>query len=340
MSIPVHKPFIKRRDMDAVLSCMVSDMVAPFSQSDQLVDDCKKLYACDEGSALREYQRALELSIDSLELPAGSFVGVSVLSPSVHAKALSNCNLVPVYLDVNEHNPTISLQSLQAVQAQTPLAALLIHDSLGFVHDHSAIKAFGLPVVEDISQAFGHPGAGLCGNLLVLGMEPDAIVTCGGGCLVLARGKHYAQNLARHAQNLLSGAFLPDMNAALGRTQIIESQAFLERRHELYQFFARAVLRGHHRVLAPLSDTEQPCYSLCVLAQSGVADMVLYARKKQVDTAMAFSGSILQAWADDDDPMRFPHAYAMLLRAIIFPLYPGLRKKEIETLEKVLATLP
>ena len=35
MSIPVYRPTLKRRDMDAVLTCMVSDEIGPGSLAEQ-----------------------------------------------------------------------------------------------------------------------------------------------------------------------------------------------------------------------------------------------------------------------------------------------------------------
>jgi dTDP-4-amino-4,6-dideoxygalactose transaminase len=73
-----------------------------------------------------------------------------------------------------------------------------------------------------------------------------------------------------------------------------------------------------------------------------------YARKKGVDTEIAFAGSILarRPVAPDPETTReipgdgYPNARSVALRCIRFPLYPALTSREAATIERVLTTLP
>ncbi|MBE3133215.1 MAG: hypothetical protein IMZ55_07060 [Acidobacteria bacterium] len=63
-----------------------------------------------------------------------------------------------------------------------------------------------------------------------------------------------------------------------------------------------------------------------------------YAMKKGVEAVPAFSDTV----AAVDEPLAeaCPRARSLMLRCLLFPLYPMLAKRDVETISKVLATLP
>jgi len=339
MAIPLHKPFVKRRDMDAVLTCLVSDLIAPGEQTASLVTDCQTLFGAASGLALREYARAASCALSTLQLEAGSKIAISVLAPSVWKEIIARAGLTPLWIDTNDRNPTISAEALRVAKDEQGFSAIVAIDSLGYLVDATAIRAFSVPVIEDMGYAFGQESAGLAGDVLLFPMEADGIVTCGGGAVVLAKNNPWITQLATIAETLDPGSRLPDMNAALGRTQLSESESFLERRREVGDLFGRAVLRSHHKLPLRVFGDSDPAWSCVVLAESGTADIISYARKRQVETKLAFEASVLSSW-EEQDPKQYPNACALSLRTLLFPLYPGLRKKEIESIDRVLATLP
>ena len=158
----------------------------------------------------------------------------------------------------------------------------------------------------------------------------------------MARSKKEAAQLAQVAEGLPREVYMPDMNAALARSQLKEMPSFLGRRAEIYEILLRAAMRGHHRLLHGVHHEATIPFTFPLLIQSSVAEVQAYARKKNIDTAPAFSGSIMHGnqGKDDFELRAFPHAYVFLLRCLLFPLYPGLGTKDIALLEKVVATLP
>jgi perosamine synthetase len=238
------------------------------------------------------------------------------------------------------------------------LVAIVTHTALGYVPDMETIAALGVPVIEDISEGIGaNTGdrpVGTYGRMIIVGMEPDGIITAGGGTLLLASTKADAGRLRRVAEELPPDALLPDLNAALGLTQIKELERFIARRAELASVFARAVMRGRHTVPGQPGDAEYVHHTFPVLLSEGTAEVREYARKKGVETAMAFGESVLSRYgrpaaeAEDGESSPatvvkesdFPFARALCLRCIRFPLYPALTGKETTTIERVLSTLP
>lgn len=345
MALSLFSPFIKRRDMDAVLTTLVADQLVPGSQVEELIAVLKTMFSCESGKALREYPRAIELALASLELPPHSRVAISALAPRSWFRALQAAGHEAVIVDVHPHNPTINAATVATIHAEAALGAVVAVHSLGYLADMDALLNLEIPLIEDIGQSFGHSTgetglAGSRGDLVLCSLENDGIVTAGGGALVFARSRKDAQNLQKHAELFDAGVWMTDLNAALGKAQVSEYQVFLDRRREMAGLLSRAILRGHHKMLVPLSEGESPAATMAVLINASVSDVLAYARKKNIEAALAFQDSILHTWTDEDDPRRFPQAYGLLLRCVLFPLHPGIRAKELEGLERVLATLP
>lgn len=404
--------------MDAVLSCMVTDSLGPGSLSNQLAGAVGDYLGLAGGIALRERARAFAIAVDLLGLDPGSRVLLDPLVPHVYHAVLHELGLVPVYVDVSDDSFCIDAERVDAYIETTrgteaEPAAIVTHTTLGFVPAMEAIAALGVPVIEDVSEGIGantgEERVGRFGRFVIVGMEPEDVITAGGGTLLLAASKSDRAALRRRVEELSADALLPDMNAALGLTQIREIERFVARRAEIAGVYARALMRGRHRAPVQPGDAQNVYLSFPVLVEGSVSDVVTYARKKGVEAQQAFSAVMLARYglterqiadrvelgraegdaapgataaereagptsgaagpgpatvtagvhaASGPDPSApagasilaadpptvaeadFPVARSLLLRCLVFPLYPSLTAKEIATIERVLTTLP
>ncbi|MFW5743238.1 MAG: DegT/DnrJ/EryC1/StrS family aminotransferase [Spirochaetota bacterium] len=394
--INVSRPSIRRRDMDAVLSCMVTDSLGPGSLSDQLSTAVGDYLGLAGGIALRERARAFAIAVGLLDLEPGSRVLLDPLVPHAYHAVLHELGLVPVYVDVSEDSLCIDAERAEAFVetsrgTEAEPAAIVTHTTLGFVPAMESLAALGLPVIEDVSEGIGantgEERVGRFGRFVIVGMEPEDVITAGGGTVLLASSKSDRTALRRRAEELSADALLPDMNAALGLTQIREIEKFVARRAEIASVYARALMRGRHRSPVQPGDGQNVYLSFPVLAEGSVSDVVSYAKKKGVEARQAFSAVMLARYglterevaspahataaggaasgqatavapAPAPDPTApsgvsilaagpptvaeadFPVARSLLLRCLVFPLYPSLTAKEVATIERVLTTLP
>ncbi|NBB90223.1 MAG: DegT/DnrJ/EryC1/StrS aminotransferase family protein [Spirochaetes bacterium] len=360
MGIPISRPSIKRKDMDSVLSCMVSDTIGPDRISKQLVDAIGEYLKRKGGLALREYPRAVELALEGLGLGAGSRVVGSALLPALYADAFEALGIEFIPADVSETTPVITPQTVQEALASeatgaadvrqdaaanhgtTGADALIVDTSLGFCPDLEGLSALGVPIIEDISQGLGaHTGDRLAGTFArytIIGLEPEHIVTAGGGAVVIGAGRRESSWLKIRGEELPPEVLLPDVNSALGLTQIKEIERFLEKRRELAPRFIRSLSGGRHRMPAQPGDGENVFFSFPVVLETGMNEVIAYARKHDVEVVPAFSGSLAAFRAGMEE--RVPNARGYLMRCARFPLYPLLKNSESERIARVLATLP
>jgi dTDP-4-amino-4,6-dideoxygalactose transaminase len=222
----------------------------------------------------------------------------------------------------------------------------------------------GLPVIEDVSQSYGffsgaagpekqdaagEPGmaanatAGAAakervhGVFTILGLEERDMLTSGGGALLFAMGRRDGSVLRNYA-NIPGEYCLPDINAALATVQFKETARNMERRREIAQVYTQSSLRTKHKRFIPLEEGEYNNYAFPLVLETGLKDVVTYARKKEIIVESAFEQTL--AGTGVSDSLRCPAGYSLSLRTVLFPLYPRLRSQEVERVSKLIMTLP
>lgn len=339
--IPIFRPSIKRKDMDAVLTCLVSDSIGHGQVARKFASEVSDYIGVAGGVAFREHFRAINTAFDLMELDPGSRVVLSPLSPSLYLDVIVARGLIPLYVDTDPRSGCIPPAEVERVKQQGP-SALIVANPLGFIAEMEAISELEVPIIEDISTAIGgNDGTRKCGTFgryTILRLEEEDIVTAGGGALLLAVEKKEQTALKKATDGLAPSCFLPDMNAALGLTQIAAVEQFILRRKEIAQIYTQALAKSRHKTLIQSGESDNTWFSFPVFLEGGVKEIVQYARRKGVETIPAFQDTITGRMDFTDLP--FPNARALFLRCLLFPLYPTLGKQNTTSVSKVLSTLP
>jgi dTDP-4-amino-4,6-dideoxygalactose transaminase len=341
MSVPVFRPTVKRKDMGSVLSCIVSDKIGPGEISRELVARSCHALGLAGGVSLPNSYLALSVALEGLGLVADDPVILSALAPSLWLRVLHDRGLVPLVADVEAESSAIDPQQV-ALLVQKGAKAILVPHTLGIVSDIEALKSHGVPVLEDVSQALGgRVGEQPCGSaadMCLVSLEPEDIVTCGGGALVLARSKQAAASLRRIQEGSPLYSQLADMNAALGISQLAAIESFVAARREIVGVYLQSLLKSRHRTLVQKLDAENVLSSFPVALADGMKEVRQYAMKKGIDTAPAFADTI--ASLEGSPAAHCTNARSLVPRCLLFPLYPMLGKRDVEAVCRVLATLP
>ena len=340
MAIPIFRPTIRRKDMDSVLSCLVSDNIGPGKRAEDLSAAVAEYLDARGGVCVASYFTALRLAIEMYELKAGDRVVISSLSPAIYLDVLAEKSLVAVPADVDSDSGTISKGEIERLEAESP-ALMIAHHTLGCAWHLAEIEELAFPVIEDVSHALGGTvGAqrcGMYGDAIVVSLAAANIITAGGGGIVLARSRGIHSRLKECARAYQEHSFLPDMNAALGLAQMKELDATIGTRREIAAVYGEALMRTRHRTFVHRHDGENADYSFPVIAADSVPEVRKYALKNGVETLPAFADS---AVARDGVRPVCPQASDLALRCLLFPLYPMLKKRDVESVAKVLSTLP
>ena len=363
MAVPVFRPTVKRKDMGSVLSCIVSDKIGPGEISRDLTSRACHLLGHAGGISLANGYLAVSVALEALGLSASDSVIVSALAPALWLRVIQDKGIVPLVADVESESASID-PAQAASLVQKGAKAILVPHTVGIVADIVALKALGLPILEDVSQALGGKvGEAACGSaadICLLSLDPESIITCGGGALVLGRSRQIASALKRIQEGSPLYSPLADMNAALGIAQLAALDSFVAARREVAAAYAQALLKSRHRSLTQKMDADNVFSSFPVTLSDGMKEVRHYALKKNVDTEPAFADTIAAlepSLAGPENPTptgpetppaaagppltaHCPNARSLVLRCLLFPLYPMLGKRDVEAVCRVLSTLP
>lgn len=327
--------------MDSVLNCLVTDDVGPGSAYLRFMAQAKESFACEHAAAFRSPIDALGVALDALGLEPGSGVIVSALSPDYYYYAIKDRGFEPLVADVSPQSGAMDPQSAAAL-AQGGARAVVASGSLGIMPDFGKLSELGLPIIEDVSQTVGGfvstRKAGDSGSLVLMSLEADSYVTAGEGALLFAKGKREAAVLKNLSEALPREMLMSDMNASLAQAQLRDIAKFNEKRKELYGLYQRSLLQSRHAVLEQEGEGESSYFAFPVVLRSGAKEVRAYAKKKEIDTLEAFSGTIIASGRLGEDAC--PQARSLALRCVLFPLHLRVGRTAAQKIVKVLATLP
>jgi dTDP-4-amino-4,6-dideoxygalactose transaminase len=368
MSIPVFRPTLRRRDFNSVLNCLVSDAIGAGPLSHELAAELARYLGVAGGLCAATYLAAIQWALDCLDLVPGDSVIVPALAPAAYASALASRGLRMMSADVDPASGILLASEVERLRPGGPKALVLCY-ALGFLPETDELFRLGLPVLEDISQALGASlGESRCGSLgqvCVLNLSPEGIITAGGGAGVFARDRRSLKSLRDAAERSPRDSRLPDLNAALGLAQLRAIESFLRARLAIVEPFTQAVGRSRHGTIHPQREEGFVPFSFPVLVKEGLKQVRQYALRKGVETHLAFLDSLLaveqleavlpapaedggrqeapaaeagRAWGAPDRST--PQARDLAERCLLFPLYPTLLKRDAQLIARVLASLP
>ncbi len=339
--ISVFKPSIKRKDMDRVLTCLISDFIGFGERAREFIHLISQYLEAEAGVGFRDYSVAFGSALDLLELEPGSSVIISPLSPAFYYYEIKRRGFDVVYADVNPVNGCMDLSAIAELQKNTP-AALFLHFPLGFIPDLALLENITIPVVMDISSAFSgtYKGQSFCqlADILIVSLEEEGIITAGGGTLVVSGKSRYVSKIQKFRKIVPVTSLLTDINASLGTVQFHQMDSFLEKRKAIDEIFRVSLMRGRHTRLLQEDDSNNVPFSFPVLLEGNIQDVRQYARKKNIRTKIAFEDAVFLQ--HQIERYSCPNALSIVKRSILFPLYPSLSKRNIEIISKVLTTLP
>ncbi|HQL33243.1 MAG TPA: DegT/DnrJ/EryC1/StrS family aminotransferase [Treponemataceae bacterium] len=341
MKIPVFSSTIRRREMDAVLTCMVSEKIGPGEMNIKFMQLVKEIFKVDGALILRSTSIALLYALEALAIEPRTGVIVSALAPAWQYHSIKKSGYIPIIADVHPDTALMTPETIsEAVQRGGRV--IIFHETAGSLPGFDEIRALNIPLIEDISHSagsvIGEKMAGTFGVFSILGLEENDILTSGGGAVLIAPNKRESIILNKIGEQAPSTDILPDINSALAYVQLKELNRNSQLRQEIKTLFLRSLLQGRHKTFPQPEDVTSSVYSFPVILSSGFKDVKSYTNRKEVEIELAFSGSIAAYLGDQLEGCM--QAKSLLMRCVFFPLYPRLGSANAAKISKLLATLP
>lgn len=336
--IPLYSSFIKRKDMDTVLGCLVTDSIGPGEYTAKFIKNAKEAFGYEAAIALRSPAIALQMALVRTGILRGDKVALSALAPLYHLETVESLGLEAVFVDHNPESGEILLNEAR----EKGCKALVLHEALGILPSAEELAALGMTIIEDMSPALGsfrgEAKAGFLGTFAIYALEQDSPITTGGGALLFTTVRREAAILRNMAETLSPESLLTDYNAALGIAQLKELSASLERRAELERRFRLEVARTRHHCFSQPEEGRIGSCGFPVLLETGMKETIIHAKRNGIEALPAFERSIIGR--EDFPSDGCPGARTLALRCVLFPIHEKVGQKDATAIARVLATLP
>lgn len=276
--LPYARQWIDEEDRCAVESVLRSDWLTTGPMVKKFETAVTNYTGAPEGIAVNTGTAALHAAIWA----AGIGPGDEVIVPAISFVASANCALyvgaTPVFADLSPD--TLNVDPEDVIRKLTPRTkAIVVVDFAGHPCDHDVLRTiadqYGLVIIQDAAHSLGatYKGrkVGVLQNITTLSFHPVKHVTTGEGGMVLTNDagiakrvrsfRHHGIDMDLHARNrtnsweydVVTLGFnyrLPDINCALGVSQLAKSASWIERR--------RAIVAAYHSALSGMPMLELP----------------------------------------------------------------------------------
>ena len=350
--IQTYSTTIRRKEMDAVLTCMVDEKIGPGELNARLIQAVKEFTKCDGAVALRSPAIALKYALQALDFAKDGKIMISALAPAWQYQSLVAMGYEPLVLDVDEITGLVTAE-IVAAGIKNGGRLLILHETEGILPDFDGIMQLGIPVIEDISQSAGasvpvlspegvpteeRKLAGSFGVYTIMGLEERDVITAGGGAVLMAPGRREWIVLKRFSDEAPLTDLLPDINSALAWVQVREYPRNEKSRKELFAMFHQACMIGRHKMYAREMENGSTMSCFPLILASSFKDVKQYAAKKDIEVQLAYDNSVIAKIEELSESCI--HAKSLYLRCVHIPLYPRLTHSEAAKIVKVLSSLP
>ena len=282
--IPVARPVLGEAELEAIRRPLLSGWLTQGPEVAAFEREFAEFACAPHACAVSNCTTALHLALRAAGVKPGDEVITVSHSFIATANAIRYCGAVPVFVDVHPDTYNIDPARIEAVVSPNTRAILAVHQ-LGMPCDLTAIveiaRRHGLRVIEDAacaagseilwdgqSERIGRPH----GDVACFSFHPRKVMTTGDGGMLTTKHPDWDRQFrmwrqhsmsvtdtARHASRrvvieeyteLGYNYRLTDLQAAIGRVQLVRLPGMVDRRREL--------ARRYHELLASIPDLRLP----------------------------------------------------------------------------------
>jgi len=372
VSIGYGRQFVDQDDIDAVVAVLRGDRLTQGPVTPRFEEVMCAWTGAAHAVAVCNGSAALHLAYLALDVGAGSCVLTSPNTFVATATAAVLCGAEVEFVDIEPRTGNLDLDLLEGrlQSGPAPDVVTVVHFA-GLPCDMQRLfqlkRRYGFKIVEDAAHALGGRYQ-VDGRWFRVGEHPEVdatilsfhavkhITTGEGGAVLVSDGAldTRLRRLREHGrqQEILRGhgppwsapmvelgvnARLSDIHAALGISQFEKLRDFLDARREIAQRYI-AELTGCELLDPGNNNVRRHAWHLFVVRTDlhRRDDLMLHLRERGVHTQVHYDPVPLQPWFRERlEEASFPHAEAHAARSLSLPIYPGLKKREIEEVAAV-----
>ena len=372
--IPYGRQSIDDEDIQAVSDVLTSDWLTTGPKIPEFEKSICDYCECQNAVAVNSGTSALDIAIQSLDLPKGTEVITTPFTFAATSNALLYNGLIPVYADISKDTRNIDPADIRK-KITSKTGAILFVDYAGQPCNITELRKicceYNLFMVEDACHALGaaYEGkkTGSLSDMTIFSFHPVKLITTGEGGMVTTNDPHRADTLrllrshgidktihslsetgAPWAYDMVAlgrNYRMTDIQAALGISQAKKIDAFVQKRTKLSQLY--------YELLQDISQIELPvmvknvthAWHIYTILLKGVKRDTVFSYLKSHNVGVnlhyipTYHFSYYQKYYPQN-PSQYPVTEDVFNRILTLPLYPELKEENIhlivETLKKAI----
>ena len=372
--IPYGHQSIDEEDVRAVIDVLHSDWLTTGPKVDEFERSICDYCGCQNAVAVNSGTSALDIAIQSLELPKGTEVITTPFTFAATSNALLYNGLIPVYADISRDTRNINPEDIRK-KITKKTGAILFVDYAGQPCDITEIREIcdekDLFMIEDACHALGaayqRKKIGSLADMTIFSFHPVKLITTGEGGMVTTNDSCRADTLrllrshgidktAHHLSDtgapwaydmvtLGRNYRMTDIQAALGISQAKKIDAFVQKRTKLSQFY-NELLQDIPQIELPvtLENVTHAWHIYTILLKGIKRDTIFsYLKSHNIGVNLHYIPTYHFSYYQKNypqNPSQFPVTEDVFNHILTLPLYPELRDEDIqfivETLKKAI----
>ena len=369
--IPYGTQWIDDEDINEVVKVLRSDWITTGPKIKEFEDALCSYIGCRYCVAVNNGTSALDIAVQSLELPEGSEVITTPFTFVATSNAILYNGLKPVFADICSDTFNIDPEDIRR-KITNYTKAIIYVDYAGQPCDIKAIRdiadEFDLYLIEDACHAIGAEyegkNVGNFADLTIFSFHPVKHITTGEGGAVATEDEGLYKRLSvlrshgidKDAQDRYgsdaSWAYdmkylgrnyrITDFQAALGISQLKKLDGFIDKRNELASRYNELLGDVDIVTLPVTKDNVRHAWHLyTVLLNESINrdEFFKYMRSANIGVNLHYIPVYRHSYYVENfgiDPAEFPMTEDVFKRIITLPLFP---KMELEQLEYVVETI-
>lgn len=266
MFIPYGHQWIDKRDIEEVVKVLKSDWITTGPKVKELEDKICKYIGCKHAVAVNSGTSALDIAVQTLNLPESSEVITTPFTFVATSNAVLYNNLKPAFADIEKETRNINPEEIRK-KITDKTKAIIYVDYAGQPCDIKEIKEIAeehdLYLVEDACHAFGaeyrDKKIGNFADMTIFSFHPVKHITTGEGGMVVTNNREFYSKLKMlrthgidktamdrfgpdaswaYDMKLLGRNYrITDFQCALGISQLKKIEKFIARRQKIAKLY-------------------------------------------------------------------------------------------------------
>ncbi|OGV66677.1 MAG: hypothetical protein A2283_08440 [Lentisphaerae bacterium RIFOXYA12_FULL_48_11] len=341
--IPHSRPDISGKEIRAVVTALGKRHLSQGSEVQKLEAKLSRMYNGAEAVVVSSGTAALYLSLLALGIKAGHKVIIPSYTCNSLYAAVNLSGATAICADSGENSVNIDVSTIDPL-IDEKTAALIVPHMFGFLANIGSIKKTGIPLIEDCAQAIGghYPDGtltGTKGDIAILSFYATKLVPAGEGGACITKHSKTAEIIRSlrdcDKQRPRAKAFnfkMTDISATLAVAKLSSLQANIRQRSSIAEKFDQAL--GNNSFRLKSSNPQCVCFRYLASRQKNLQSIL----QKSLKAGISCNKPTWQALHHSIGG-HCPNAEMLERTLLSVPLYPGLTRREIRRICRVLPEL-